>query len=262
MERPTILAASLLLLFLGAPSRSDAQDPITLNYSILWNTISPTEPLVVDVEIVNHLSEDVLLNLGFLRQDGIRVKFTLPDGVVVIPGRPVSDRYQAKGGSAGPSPFLAIEGAGFAKARFILDEWFKSQAVGTYSVQIELADSRLRTQSGLILTFGSRATLNYHVVSEDRLHSYRCSTLENLLRDPSTGTDAALVLGAFSDPLVIPHLRRMALINSSFAGSAVRGLRRVGTSEAIQVLVELSRAEEQEVSQAASSALADFAGRR
>ena len=69
-------------------------------------------------------------------------------------------------------------------------------------------------------------------------------------------------IGAFSDPLVIPHLRRMALINSSFAGIAVRGLRRVGTSEAIQVLVELSRAEEQEVSKAASSAMADFAGRR
>jgi hypothetical protein len=75
---------SFLICLASLPSLlAQGTEIAEIRYSMPWQVISPGEPLVVNMEIENLLTEPININLGQGQSSGVQATVTLPTGLTI-----------------------------------------------------------------------------------------------------------------------------------------------------------------------------------
>jgi hypothetical protein len=257
--RRNVVGLLILLVAAGCPLFAQDKEVVVVRYSMLWQTISPGEPLVVNMEIENLLGESITIDLGQGQTDGVRATVTPPNGPTFPIQRTTANQNKCCGMYFGPMPIATLEAKQVLKQQMVFVDWYKGPIYGKYGVDLKFINPSARAESGSVSQIGPGNILEFTVVPQDGATlRARWDALEEAVRisdHPLTRSDAALVLSQVSDPGVIPYLKRLAYIDESFVRLATGALERQATPSATGALEELSHSRDAIVGGAASAAL-------
>lgn len=120
----------------------------------------------------------------------------------------------------------------------IMDEWIEFDVPGDYEVDVTLTSPPKFDEGGLVAETGTHATIRVLPRDLDSLRR-RCQALSRdaVSHDSARAHFAARALSFVSDPEVVPYLKKV--LDDSFFGreTAIEGLGKLGTSEAVDSLI-------------------------
>ena len=230
---PMLLSAATVLLVFTPPVR--AQQAMTMTFSFEEPVAQVNGPVYLDVKMQNTGTEKLRVGFGYHGKWNYDFSVVEPDGTkVAVPP------YRQYG--PGPSGNVSIDPLGTETRRLLLNEWYIFRKPGEYTVNVKVAALlRTGTSTSWQSEFSDKLTLQ--VAPRDPAHLEEIC--ENLAAaavtanpaDSAVTDDSAFALSYIPDPVAVPYLARV-LRKGTYAGReyAIRGLARVGSPDAIEVL--------------------------
>ena len=220
-----------------------------ISFSLERTSLTLHEPVLVDIEIANRISQPIDVDLGRNSKENIVVTVTTPEGKhlrYVPPPRREGIWFPGK---------VHLEPGENYSQTMVLNEWFKFEELGRYQVHIRLA-SAVHSRDAVLPTTSVSIPLEITNRSPERLEA-TCQDLVRrieIARSYKESSEAALALSYVADSMAIPYLEQ-ALRNHMVADIAVAGLKRINSSESIQALIRALRIPDQDTALLARSAL-------
>jgi len=135
-----------------------------------WQVISPGEPLVVNMEIENLLTEPININLGQGQSSGVQATVILPTGLSIPVQRVPSDRNKCCGMYFGPVPIVTLEGRQVLKQQILFDGWYRAPIYDKYTVQSNLLNPNVRSASGRLVQLAPGRPVEFTVTPRNVPH--------------------------------------------------------------------------------------------
>ena len=237
--------AALLLTMAGLALSKPATECVNVSFT-LASPITLNEPVFVDVLIENGLTRATTIDLGWKDQGFFAFKVVTPDHKEI---------YMSSGA---PKDELGWRIARHLKpeeqysARFLLNKWFSFDRAGTYKI---LAKSALVVLDRTPIPCAAENHAYFQVIVKETILDLtilprneavlkeRCDTL---LREVTKGRGVHRIraleeLSYITDPIAIPYLIKLA--EDMEEGAAIRGLTRIGTDEAMEAMIVVTKSE-------------------
>lgn len=246
-----VFALVLGLVLIKVMTPRAAQTEI-MSYSTA-TTVSLHEPVVISFTINNVLSETLSIDLGLHRKGAFQIVVTSPHGERLS----LSPLAKVREGIAGPTSVTLDPGQSYRQL-LVVNEWYEFSKPGKYLIEVELANSP-QTQAGSIVSVGRKIRATVEVVARDleRLRGVSESLMRQVLASKSyqEAAETADVLSYVKDPVAVHYLRSALESNKMVEAYCIAGLRRIGNSEAAQVLISIMTKQEGETAMMARNAL-------
>jgi hypothetical protein len=215
---------------LGAPKLFGGNS-VEISFKFKRASVTLHEPVFMEFSVRNTLPGTISLDLGLDRTRNLVFSVTCPDGTV-------RSKLQLVGGGIGFSGALSLPPGQVYSQELLLNQWWQFPVQGTYLVKAEFTGP-IRTQLGQPVQADRSAEMELNIEPRDpnRL-AQLCRTLAGRAESGNAGTalSAGKILSYVIDPVAVPYLADV-LRNSDFArNSAVQGLGRIRTSEALSIL--------------------------
>jgi len=222
-----VALAGLLKAGTGAPTQT-----VDVSFSLQEPRLTLHEPVFINLLMRNGLQETVTFDLGFDAKEGFRFAVTPPGGV------PIRLPPYSRGG-IGIGGKRTLEPGSSYTQRILFNELYQITKPGEYSITVRL-EAPIRTPSGRDIAPPPPEMLRLLVSNRDakRLADV-CQRMANNASggDIEAAHEAAFGLSYVQDPVAVPYLGGVLRKGDFGAKSfAIRGLARIGTPEAVQVL--------------------------
>lgn len=221
------------------------EDRVVVRMELEHGSVVLHEPVFATFVVQNTQPERLEFDLGSDSKTTFAFSITEPDGRTVhLPPFQTPDGVSASGR-------VALENGLTYTQKMLLNEWYDFSSAGRYSIAFHTS-AVLRTGSGRAVesTPIEPIFLEVQPRDEDRLQSI-CNDLATAALTSSLHTrkreTAAAALSYVKDPVAIPFLRQLLERGPDVVALeryAVEGLTRIGTDEAIGVLIESYGAEQ------------------
>ena len=228
-----LLSAATLLLVFTPPVR--AQQAMTMTFSFAEPVVQVNGPAYLEVKMQNTGSEKLRVSFGYHGKWNYDFFVVEPDGTkVAVPP------YRQYG--PGPSGNVSIDPQGTETRRLLLNEWYVFRKPGEYTVNVKVAALlRTSTSTSWQSEFSDKLTLQVAPRDPARLkeicENLAAAAVATSPPDSNTATESAFALSYIPDPVAVPYLARVLREgNSAGREHAIRGLARVGSPDAIEVL--------------------------
>lgn len=244
-----VLVLSLVLIKVMTPRAAQTE---IMTYSTAA-TVSLHEPVVISFVVNNVLSEVLTIDLGLHRKGSFHIVVTSPDGERLS----LSPLAEVREGIAGPTSVSLDSGQSY-KQLLVVNEWYEFSRPGRYWIEVELGSSP-RTQAGSIISAGRKFRTTVEIVARDpeRLRRVCENLMHQVLASKSyqEAAQTADVLSYVEDPVAVRYLRSVLESDRMVASYCIAGLRRIGNSEAAQVLISVMAKQDGETAVMAKNAL-------
>lgn len=194
------------------------------------SSLSLGEPVIVWLSAKNESSMSATLDLGLNRESALRFGINGPNGSFARVSAPAFGSAETL---VRVSTVLLAPGEEYSQ-RVRLSEWYPFSRIGTYRVTADIV--------GMPYVSGERRfTITIKPADPDRLR-LACAQLlyKALYSSDRAAQDAAIDLGRWRDPIAIPYLTRMLAAQPVARASAIEGLSRIRTLDAIEALLRFA----------------------
>jgi hypothetical protein len=215
------------LLLAGNPVLVDSGEKIGFTLVVESPVLSLHEPVVATFRLQNGWSRPYAFDLGEDCRSNIELTVTFPDG-----SRHDFRMPRTPEGGSNSECIVVVSPKSTYERQLLLSEWFQPELLGIYKVLVRVGDRAATTSL--------EASIIYLVEppNRDRLRQ-RCEQLATTALSPRAqeASDASAALGFAIDEVCITSLDQV--LKRSYHGKedAIVGLSRLGTQEAIEVLV-------------------------
>jgi len=202
-----------------------------VSFSLTSSSASLHEPILLQFEVHNYLTDPVTFDLGLNKNANFEVAVTNPSNVTVT--------QRLSSGGFGESGEVSL-GAGEVFSRsLLLNQWNDFAAPGDYKVTITLLGT-IASESGEVLAYRPSQEFYFHIDPSDpaRLAQICSDLADAAIAAPTIAErmDAARTLSYVNDPLAVPALSRVLNQGTFVEQYAVEGLGRIASPEAISAL--------------------------
>ncbi len=226
-----IVSAGCAPIALGQTSNSDTEIEARITPSSVYVPLH--QPVEASLTIQNGDLGSVSFNLGDDREMGMKMHVILPDGTDRT-GRISPHEGLARVG------LVSLERNKAYSQKLVLNRWVSFDQEGTYRVTVvfdnaaTLADSRKKQLDNVTIV------VNVGEPSDEALKNFCAVNLKRLLEAQGyvEARDSAQVLRYVSDPIAVPYLQRGLVSPFPIQSLLVDGLARIGTSQAVSVLLD------------------------
>ena len=214
-------------------TREQVPEKKIITYSLVSNRLSLHEPVIINFTINNVLSEAITVDLGRDRKEAFLFTVTQPDGAVTqLPSLMID-------GIALIGRITVAPGKSYTQ-HLLVNEWFEFPVPGRYVIDVRL-DNPVRTQKQVTVVNGTRFRAGLDIIPRDaeRLKSVCESLFQQTItsKTSSEASESTLALSYIIDPIVVPYLEKILKSNKMVEAVCITGLRRVGGTEAVRVLI-------------------------
>jgi PBS lyase HEAT-like repeat len=227
---------SLLVMVTAATTSRASKAPaqVDVHFRFQEGVAALHEPVVLLFEVHNGLKQPITVTVGSLSRQFYDLTMTTPRGQILRKD-PFSGQVNIV--TLGDGKIIVEPGADY-KEPLVMNQWFPFESQGTYSLtskltsDIETADLSFQAES-------QTAQLLINARDPARLNKI-CADLEQQAEMASTVEAAqfpALELSYANDPIAVSYLDRLLSAHTLAYEKAVQGLERIGTDEAVEVLL-------------------------
>jgi hypothetical protein len=238
------------LLFCAEKSgAAQSLQPVIVTVSPRVAHVTAHEPIILDLAIENNAKDSAHVSLGRDRKEGLTIEIRSPsrDKTRLV--------WPRRSGFSRVGDF-EIAPAGQYLQSYILDEAYNFAEVGQYEVEATLANPILIHGVPTATPNSFHARIEIEPRNEAALEK-RCEFIVTQIEQASSfqdAADAALALSYVRDPVAVPFLQKLLTTNWRVQPSAIVGLERIASRDAINVLA-LAAKEQGDTSTLAKSAL-------
>jgi hypothetical protein len=222
--------------------------------------ITMHEPVRLDMAITNKQSQEALVELGWNREGHFALRLNRPDGqtVTVVP-QPEGTGGISQGGR------VSVQSTHQYSQSLLLNKWFSFDQVGEYTLVIDFTGTA-RSTDGMMLNVDADRVLTFRVLprNEEVLRRTADHLLEQVISGPSytVAAEAATALAYMGDPILADYMGKAISGNPQVESIAIKGLERLGTDAAAEVLEQQVRSGRPETAELALAALERLRTRR
>lgn len=238
-----VIRVSLCSFFMTNCAAS-AQE-INVDYRPLMNTFPLHGPILVEVTFVNRGAESKKIELGADRREAFEFHVVDPEG------QAATTVWRHESGVFDPGDFQLGPDSAYSQV-IVLSDWYDFDKVGDYKVSASVSPLANRKTDPAVFRkeFVIRVEEN-----PDSLVSL-CSELATQATDTDIGVAgmAARALSYVDDPACLPYMERALEEGRPLAG-ILKGLGRIATPEAVDILERVLRKRDLSTYQAAAQAL-------
>jgi hypothetical protein len=234
----TILGVSCSLLVMATAATTSlapkVPKQVDVHFRFQEGVATLHEPVVLLFEVHNGLEQPITVTVGSLTREFYDFTLTTPRGQVL---RKDPFNGQVDIVTLGDGKTILEPGADY-KEPLVMNQWFPFEGQGTYSLTSKLT-SDIETADGSFQTESQTAQLLINARDPTRLNKI-CADLEQQAEMTGTVEEAqfpALALSYANDPIAVSHLDRLLSAHTLAYERAVQGLERIGTNEAVEVLL-------------------------
>jgi len=228
-----VLVAALVLPA-GAASEGTAMPQRTTQVTVSYESRSPVtlhEPVFIDFSVQNRLSEEIRLDLGDDYKTNFVFRIIGPDGA--------AKRVRAKvHGGLSLIGRTSVPPMGRYSQEFLLSELYYFDKPGSYRIEAAL-DSPVRKRNGASIRVATRRAIKIDMLPRNpSVLARKCEDLAITVERRtsfSEARDAALTLSYVIDPVSVPYLERI-LVLEEWGDFGLAGLARVADPASIKIL--------------------------
>ena len=248
LKRATLTLFIMILAAANGPAR--AAKYVGVKFT-LASPITMNEPVTIQIIIKNLLSQGITFSPGVNFNGGFHFIIYTPDG------RQVDLHPKRTGVGLYDGHFIYLEPGQIYSQRLVLNEWYPFDLVGNYRVSLSMdlpikigktealfmpirvddgldADKHQMESDALDLTIYPR---------DESLIRKRCDDLLLKVQENrdfnQLANSYAKELSYIKDPIAIPYLKRLSQMREEQA--AINGLMRIGTDEAMEAIIEITK---------------------
>lgn len=230
-----------------------------LSVELPENEVSLHEPVYLEIALKNESRERVEADLGVAKIGAFSFAILPEEGGDV-----------ARGASpVGPTSFhtgnkVELEPGEHYQSRHLLNEWFTIDSPGSYRVKVLFTGKVTNEDSDEVpVAKEFSLPLTVHPRDPERLQEIARPLLETACqsRDLAASLDAARTLSHIDDVAITGFLVEMLECSFTVQVEAVSGLRRLGTTESIDALIEAAQGSDQALAELAAGVLRSHASR-
>jgi hypothetical protein len=230
------LCCSLLVMATAATTSHAPKAPkqVDVHFRFQEGVATLHEPVVLLFEVHNGLKQPITVTVGSLTRQFYDLTLTTPRGQVL---RKDPFNGQVDIVTLGDGKIIVAPGADY-KEPLVMNQWFPFESQGTYSLTSKLT-SDIETADASFQAESQTAQLLINARDPTRLNKI-CADLEQQAEMTSTAEAAqfpALALSYANDPIAVSYLARLLSAHTLAYEKAVKGLERIGTDEAVEVLL-------------------------
>ena len=230
------LCGSLLVMATAATTSRAPKAPeqIDVHFRFQEGVATLHEPVVLLFEVHNGLKQPITVTVGSLTRQFYDLTLTTPRGQVL---RKDPFNGQVDIVTVGDGKIIVEPGADY-KEPLVMNQWFPFEGQGTYSLTSKLT-SDIETADASFQAESQTAQLLINARDPTRLNKI-CADLEQQAEMASSAEAAqfpALALSYASDPIAVSYLDRLLSAHTLAYEKAIKGLERIGTDEAVEVLL-------------------------
>ena len=227
------LAAIAFALF--APAMSASPIAASVSYSLLYERIDTTEPVIINLEFANHTGKPLVLNLGWDQRDQIYFSSIGPSGLREIHEPPPTTFDQI-----GRFGEVEIPPNSTHTQEIILSDWAAFDVPGQYAIELHLRGLLGLEDATSLQVQAERVALTVESDAAPLVQKH-CAEEWQRLRDAKDGGDAfdaSLFLGKVRNPIAVPLMSAALSTEHSTAigGILITGLERIPSLSAVQAL--------------------------
>ena len=225
----TIIIVVLVLtmalpLTAGTQQQNNAARPSACSVA-MNNYLTQGQPVVLTLTLENRSFEDVVFDLGYAREGAFQFKLKQDQGEWIdLPQKKVREGISLV-------PKVPIPPQGSYSQQLILDEWYKFNQLGKYSISVTLPNSLCQ-----------KSELDFEILPFDaELLSEFCDRQVNEIRKNTLhygkAADAAKVLATIDYSLAVPFLVKALEANPMVDSILIPAIERIGDKEAVAFLI-------------------------
>lgn len=245
------IRALLVTNFLTVAATTKAQEgALQINYSLLYDSVTLSEPVVMNITLHNQGDGPLRPDLGLDKIGALYLSVSDANGTRVV--HPPAPPSVVAGGkvSLGPGDTYQYQ--------VMVSQWTAFDAVGTYAIMLHIQGDLGLDGMARVNIQNTPVTLT--VISVDDLSQLRdhCTAAAKQLEDAidyRQAMQAANYLAHVNNPAAVPFISEGLLSKYKVAGMLVSGLERIGDASAVDALVQAMHAQNSETATVAKSAL-------
>ncbi len=224
------LALCIIVYEVGVSMQPPGNRIIT--FSLASAKFSLHEPVVINFAVKNKFSEPITFDLGADRVENFQLNLTRPNGAS-NQARRIIEGFAMTGK-------ITIRPGQLYRQRLLINEWFDLSQIGAYAISIDLL-TPIRSESGRVVAKGANFRATFEIIPRNpkRLQEI-CANLLAQIATSNTyqqAKDAATELSLVQDSVAVSFLEKVLKMNKMVERTAIEGLGRVGSAEAIQALI-------------------------
>ncbi|MGH9432522.1 MAG: hypothetical protein ACRD3T_13355 [Terriglobia bacterium] len=237
LKRWFISAVACPLIFavatnVGARTLPASEPGVQVSFSIPQSTVTLNEPAYLLFVVRNGTGRETTVYLGKNNTAGFR--FTITDSTGKITHAP-----QAGAAGAGAWGKVLVDAGRSYAQDLLVNEWYHFDKPGNYKIEVELIEHALREPEKVLRTWVSgKMELTVLPRNPQRLDAVCRKLILTALSVSNypAASEAALALSYVQDPVALPYLGQLLAGGNSLSPTAIRGLVRIGTPQAVSIL--------------------------
>ena len=217
-------------------------DKVAVSFSLVESEIVLHEPVILRFIVKNRLPQPIKLDLGQDRKGSFSFVITQPDG---------SKAQLPQFFKLGLSRIgkLTVEQNETYRQTIVLNEQFEFLVPGIYKIEAHLLKP-IQTEDGMNIEAATEfnSVLKIEPRNAEKLKQVCAVLLKRLNASASydEAAEAANELSYIKDPIAIPYLKEALMSKQMVELIAVKGLERIGSSEAIEALASAQKSQSPE----------------
>jgi hypothetical protein len=239
-----------VILALAFSPLTRAAEQVDVHFHFRNSTITLREPVILMFTVHNGAAQAASFELGIDKRQFLHFSVTLPHGTT-LEGEPLYPEGIHVSGK------VVIPPGGDYEQLLVLNQWFRFDSVGEYFLAAQL-DTTIAVGDGNRFR-PSTERLQFEVKDRDAARLTEiCVGLTDQVKaagNANAAREPALLLSYIEDPLSVPYLSQLLVVQKLVESTAVAGLERVGNEDAVKVLVSALTSKYGETANLAQEAL-------
>lgn len=230
---PFKLASMLIFVCTFISNGTAAEGRVQVVFTAEHATATLHEPIYIDFSIRNGLKQKVLVDLGLNKKSAFRFS-------IVQTGNAMIHVPLLQSGGFGSSGKVSIGPMETYNQKLLLNEWYQFSDIGNYTVVVQI-DAAFKTESGELVKPETSNSFPQNISARDEHRlSVVCDSLiaEALAQSAlETRLTAAATLSFIEDPIAIAYMNQLLSDGKIMQPYGIEGLGRLGSDEAVNVLI-------------------------
>lgn len=210
---------------------------VEISFQVKDSVVRTYQPVYVTLSILNRHEEEIEIDLGTNGKASIEFRIFDGSGSLVK-----AARLEPEKALSVPGDLVVREGERFT-ARYLLNEWHTFSSSGKYRIEGRILNP-VEAEGPQPVTTELRGSMHLEVLPSDPAHLQELGNdLAQRAIQPSSfleGQEAVFTLSQIKDPIVVPFLHKVVEKAPFRRDLAIQALGRIGTRDAIEVLISLA----------------------
>jgi hypothetical protein len=226
------LAVAAILSLAFSPFTGAAEQQVDVHFHFRNNVITLHEPVILMFTVHNGTAQEASFDLGIDKRQFLHFSLTLPRSTTLVSEPLYPEGFHASGK-------VVIPPGGDYEQLLVLNQWFRFDSVGEHFLAAQLDTT---------IAVGNRnkfrpntERLQFEVKDRDPAHLTEiCVGLTDQVKaagNANAAREPALLLSYIEDPIAVPYLSQLLVVQKLVQDISVAGLERIGNADAVKVLV-------------------------